>query len=176
MAELNPEDNSLAEKSSTPSSISGLPKTINFPPELRQILEQIPEPEREKVGGVIAALIIKQTTSSFRSPIPPPDILQGYNDIIPDGANRILVMTEEQSKHRIAIEKDVINAQMQESSRGQIIGFILGILGLVIATYLGINGHDWLAGTIATTTIISLVTIFVLGKKSQHEDLESKAP
>lgn len=44
----------------------------------------------------------------FSGPLPPPDMLLKYNDIVPDGAERIIVMAEKQQNHRIYLEKLVV--------------------------------------------------------------------
>jgi len=40
---------------------------------------------------------------------------------------------------------------------------------LVISLSLGLLGHDWLAGVIGTTTVVGLVTAFIIGKKEVSE-------
>ena len=45
----------------------------------------------------------------FQGPLPPPAILEHYDRIVPGAAARILVMAENQSKHRQVLERRVIN-------------------------------------------------------------------
>ena len=40
----------------------------------------------------------------YAGPIPPPAMLKEFNEIIPDGANRILKMAEVQVAHRHSLE------------------------------------------------------------------------
>jgi uncharacterized membrane protein len=37
---------------------------------------------------------------SFSGPLPPPEVLQNYNQITPGAADRIISMAEKQSQHR----------------------------------------------------------------------------
>jgi uncharacterized membrane protein len=145
---------------------------INFPEEIKTILDELPEPQQKAVKAILIAS--KVTKASFRSPIPPPEILKRYNEIIPNGAERILNMAEEQSRHRMAMEKDTIKEEQRQSSKGQNFGFIIGAVGLLIAGALAYNGHDWFAGILGTTTLGSLVGTFIYGKKSQQNDLSQK--
>lgn len=46
----------------------------------------------------------------FSGPIPHPRILKGYEEILPGSADRILTMAENQSKHRQAIEAEVVHS------------------------------------------------------------------
>jgi uncharacterized membrane protein len=147
-----------------------------FPEEIQTIIEDADIPQ-EKKYSIIKAFFqvtsIKQS-STFRGPIPPPEVLKGYNDIIENGAERILTMAEKQSTHRMQLENHAIREELKQSRLGQVFGFILGIVGFGLATFLALYGHETIAGIFGTTTIIGLVTVFVLGKKSQHNDLEEK--
>ncbi|HEV8538853.1 MAG TPA: DUF2335 domain-containing protein, partial [Bacteroidota bacterium] len=58
---------------------------------------------------------------------------------------------------------------------GQFLGFIVAIAFLAAAYSLGMNGHEWLGGIIGGTTLTGLVTVFVIGKKKQNQDLLVKA-
>ena len=73
-----------------------------FPKELETILQGIPEKKQKEVRRVFKRILIHQ--SSFSGPIPPPDILKGYNDVVKDGAERIIAMAEKQSNHRMILE------------------------------------------------------------------------
>ena len=84
-------------------------------------------------------------------------------------------MAEEQSKHRQELEKKVIFSQIKQSSTGQWMAFIIAIFSLSITAYLSMNGQTTVASILASTTIIGLASVFVLGKKSQKKDLEDKS-
>jgi uncharacterized membrane protein len=81
-------------------------------------------------------------------------------------------MAENQSMHRIELEKYAIREELKQSKKGQIFGFILAIVGMLIAFGLAYLGHDTVAGIFGTTTIVGLVTIFVFGKRKQNKDFE----
>jgi len=107
-------------------------------------------------------------------PLPSPEQLEAYNNIVPNGADRIMQMAENQSKHRMELEKLVTSAQVIESKRGQIFALIISVISLGTSLILGLNGHDTVASVIGGTTIVSLATIFIYGKKSQKKEPESK--
>ncbi len=56
-----------------------------------------------------------QKTEMFSGPLPHPDILQRFNDIVPGAAERILKMAEGQFEHRTALEKKVIESDIARS-------------------------------------------------------------
>jgi len=139
--------------------------------DLEEIIQYVPEEKKEEVLRIITAQTIK-TASTFSGPLPPPSILGDYNEILPNGAERIMKMAENQSSHRIDLEKHAIKEELRQSKNGQIFGFILAILGMLIAFGLAYLRHDTVAGIFGTTTIVGLVTIFVIGKRKQSKDFE----
>jgi len=90
--------------------------------------------------------------ASFSGPLPPPNVLAGYNDAVKDGAERLLKMTENQSNHRMKMEY-----------RGQWFAFILGLMGLTGAVIVGIYGSPWVGVTIGGGTLVILVVAFLKG-------------
>ncbi|GHT31390.1 membrane protein [Bacteroidia bacterium] len=130
-----------------------------------------PELSKEKKEQIVRTIgnISIQQASMFSGPVPPPEILKGYNEIIPNSAERMLVMAEKQLGHLIEIENHAIKEELKQSRLGQLFGFILGLVGFGLATFLAFFGHETIAGIFGTTTIVGLVTVFVLGKKVQKE-------
>ncbi|MDR0873347.1 MAG: DUF2335 domain-containing protein [Prevotellaceae bacterium] len=130
-----------------------------------------PELSKEKKEQIVRTIgnISIQQASMFSGPVPPPEILKGYNEIIPNSAERMLVMAEKQLGHLIEIENHAIKEELKQSRLGQLFGFILGLVGFGLATFLAFFGHETIAGIFGTTTIVGLVTVFVLGRKVQKE-------
>jgi len=111
--------------------------------------------------------------TTFQGPLPHPDILKGYNEVVPNGAERIFALAEKQTEHRMSLERKVIDEEIRLSLRGQNFGFILGLTGLTLSALLAFLGHEVVAGIFASTTIIGLVTVFVVGKKLSLKDDDS---
>ena len=81
-------------------------------------------------------------------------------------------MAEKQQEHRMQIENKVIHSQSLQSKLGQVFGLIIGIVGIASGTYLASIGETTVGGIIAGGTVVSLVSVFVLGKKAQRNNLE----
>ncbi|MFT5891936.1 MAG: putative membrane protein [Dokdonia sp.] len=149
------------------------------PEELLAILDD-PDISPEKKEEIKDAFILSITsiTRSFSGPIPPPDVLNDYNQVIPDAAERILQMAEKQSEHRMFLEKTVIPEQVSQSKRGQIFGFIAAIICFILTLIFGLKGEIKLAVAIITVTVLGLSSIFVLGKiysnKKQEDNSEDE--
>jgi uncharacterized membrane protein len=107
-------------------------------------------------------------------PIPDPETLARYNEIIPNGAERILAMAEKQSAHRISTEKLVISKQLLQSQVGQWLAFFLTIF-LVSAGIVALKfDYPTVAGTIFGLTITSVCGTFIYGKIAEKRDLDNK--
>lgn len=62
----------------------------DFPQEIQEILND-PELSDDKKEKIISVLTIKR---SFSGPLPSPDVLQQYNNVVKDGAERVVKMAE----------------------------------------------------------------------------------
>ena len=97
---------------------------------------------------------VQVTIGSFSGPLPPPEILRGYADALPDGPNRIVTAWEGQASHRQKLERN-----------GQIIGASLGAGAIIAAVYCASIGQPWVGGAIVLATMVgvgasSLLNIF----------------
>ncbi len=137
--------------------------------ELNELIKFVPQEKKEEAVKIISSLTIK-AASSFSGPLPPPSVLKEYNNVLENGAERIMKMAEMQSSHRIDLEKLAIGEELKQSRNGQVYGFILAIIGMGIALAMAVLEHETVAGIFGTTTIIGLVTVFVLGKKRQNKE------
>jgi uncharacterized membrane protein len=103
-------------------------------------------------------------------PIPHPTILDQYNAIIPNGADRILAMAEKQAAHRQYLEKTVIESDKKRSAMGLFLGFILALVlgcGGIYPMATGSSGYGF------ATILINLgglVGTFLYAQKSRKEE------
>lgn len=113
------------------------------------------------------------TTMEFSSgPLPQPHILEKYNQIIPNAAERILVMAEKQSQHRRELEVKVTRADIRDGGLGIICGLIIGLAGMVAAVIISLYGQPIVGGIMGIGTLVSLVEIFVIGSRQKREEIK----
>lgn len=129
-----------------------------------EISEAIKELSQDKRIAVIRAI----KGESFSGPIPHPELLKKYDQIQSGFAERIVRMAEKQLDHRIECENKVVESSISESKRGQNYGLAVSLLFLIASVILGLLGHDWLAGTLGAGTLVSLVAIFITGRKAKE--------
>ena len=114
------------------------------------------------------------TTVRFVGPLPPPELLKRYDEVIPGGAERIIALAERQSAHRQELEKTVINSNCKNERLGTILGFVLAMIALIGGFALVAAGFD-VGGIAAIVSALgSLVGVFIYGKKKQQEDRADK--
>lgn len=126
------------------------PAEIQSPSE-RPTLEDLPPEEvREEVvralmSGEATIVSSHQMMASYSGPLPPPDILEGYDRAVPGSAERILARLEGQTTHRQAMEK-----------RGQTIAAALGGGAIIASVICALAGQPLVAASIVVATMIGI--------------------
>ncbi len=101
----------------------------------------------------------------FAGPLPPPHMLQGYEEVLSGAADRIVRMAESQANHRQEQESRILTAATQLSKLGMFLGFCLALAILGVAGWL-ISIREWYSVLIGTFKImVTLVSLFVLGRR-----------
>lgn len=115
--------------------------------------------------GTAVKLIAQQIreVSAFSGPLPPPEAVEYYNKIIPNGADRLLKLVELQSEHRRACEEIGLNASISISKRGQILAFLLSLVGFGIAGLCAYFQQPVPSTVIGGGTLLGLASLFIKG-------------
>jgi len=101
----------------------------------------------------------------IQGPLPPPDILAKYEHIQKGLVDRIVSMAEKESAHRHEVDKLCLNKAFSQQSRGQIFGFLIGIVAIIAGTCAAILGNTLAGSIIGGSGVISLVSVFVIGRR-----------
>jgi uncharacterized membrane protein len=152
----------------------------NLPREIETILEEadqkifqsIAPNERPKVARLVRVV----SQRYFSGPLPPPEILAQYDDIVPGSAKLIFAMVEKQSAHRILLEDRTNKAQTEQSGRGQWMAFVVAMAFLGGSLWISHDGYPAVGAVLGGATVVSLATAFILGKRGQQRDLEQERP
>jgi uncharacterized membrane protein len=126
------------------------------------------EPQIEVTGKV---------TETYSGPIPPPPQLAAFNEIIPNGADRIMTMAENvqaaQIERRIKVlnirEKAIAN-EHSEIILGQWFAFFLCISALAGGIFLMWQGHTATGGLLSGAALVNIaVTLITRGKTNTRK-------
>lgn len=140
----------------------------------------IHEPEVEVISDKIhqqadKKLLLAQRSEFFSGPIPPPELLARYNKIIPNGADRILTMAEQQQSHRHYLEKSVVECDMRRSDRGLLLGFVITAIFGIGGIYLIATGHNLNGLAIIFMPLATLVGTFIYAQNSRKKERIEKS-
>ena len=137
------------------------------------VFSSIPKHNRLRLSKV-SIEHYQQHVSVRSGPLPNPEELAAYNQVIPNGADRIMKMAEAQSAHRISLETTVVQSQQKQAFCGQIFGLIIGLAGLGLSTLAAVRGQPWFGSIIGGTTLVSMVSVFVYARREQKKELVEK--
>ena len=114
-----------------------------------------------------------EASFSWSAPLPPPDLLKQYNEVFPGCAERIVAMAESQSSHRQQVEGKVVGGNVSSQKTGLWLGFVLALIVILSGTWLVYTGHLAWGAAFTGFPLVSLVSVFVFGKRQQIRQLES---
>ena len=128
---------------------------------------QVEQIARQQVMGVQV---------SYSGPLPPPEILEHFDRIVPGGAERIFAQFESQSARRQKIEVRVINSNTFVQIFGAVSALILGTIAIGGGLYLVHEGKSLGGFGAFFAGLASLVGVYIYGKKSQVDERKAKRP
>jgi uncharacterized membrane protein len=138
--------------------------------------DQVPAPPQRQPPAPPGAIVtVQQTVQGFTGPIPPPEVLGGYEAVLPGTANRIVSMAERQSEHRQDLERRVVGANIRHEELGPWIGAAVVVILIAAAVIVTIAGYPWTGGVIGAFDVVGVVTVFVLRQQARERDLQDKA-
>lgn len=123
-----------------------------------------------------AAFQVIEEHESYAGPIPHPDLLRRFNEIVPGAAERIIAMAESQQRHRQDLERTVVRGGSKRSWMGLFAGLIVTLAFLFVSAGLIRDGHEVAGSVLGTVDLVALVTVFVLGVTNQRQERQAKAP
>ena len=105
------------------------------------------------------------TQQQWSGPLPPPAALAQFNNIIPNGAERIVVMVEREQQSRQDLDKQAIFAQIQDTQRGHYIGAFIAALAIGASVYTAYIGAHWSVSVALVSLPIAAIINSIRGKR-----------
>ncbi|WP_429971654.1 DUF2335 domain-containing protein [Fructilactobacillus sp. Tb1] len=113
------------------------------------------------LNNELKSIVQAKHTMIQSGPLPDPQTLEQYNSIVPDAAERIIKMAEEQAKNRQSI--DIIKIKTIRFSQifGVIAAFIISMTAMIGGFILILTGHS-VSGWISILSGVSpLIAVFI---------------
>jgi uncharacterized membrane protein len=149
--------------------------------ERRQLLRRIADVERTSRSGSSGAaqqpqFVARVQGTLYQGPLPHPEILAGYDNVLPGAADRIITMAEKNQGHRHALEAKVIPAGITSERIGQIFAFLLYLATLGSGTYLVASGKEPYGVTEMLASTAAFAALYFKGQREKKRELRGKRP
>lgn len=99
----------------------------------------------------------QQIEMMWSGPLPPPQVLASFNDIVPNGAERIIAAWEKETAHRHKMDMRTST----ESILGKVFALVFVITALAICGFTAYIGATWVSAVLGGGVIASVVWAFV---------------
>lgn len=139
------------------------------------------EPPDEQHPAAIS--IRASAAASFSGPLPPPRLLKEYEEASPGSADRIIRMAETEETHRQAIETRALEATIADVEKDRslsrlslIFGALLVALVVAAGCVVAIAGHPTQGMILCAATVVSLASVFVLGRRDRESTSIASRP
>ncbi len=93
-----------------------------------------------------------------------------YDVVQPGLGERIVSMAENQSNHRMEMEKVVVQGDSTRANWGLFAALFFGLACLGCGTFLIQKGHDKAGAAIVGTPILGVISTFIYGTNSRREE------
>jgi len=138
-----------------------------------------PEMSRQILGppNQPSLVAVETTLSTTHSgPIPPPEIIGGYEKVLVGSADRIIRMAEKEQDHRHTVQLRGQRHQAAITVLGQICAFILSLSGIVGGVFLAMHDKQLTGFGIFFTSLASLVGLFFYNRGRQNNPPNPRSP
>jgi len=85
-------------------------------------------------------------------------------------------MAEQTAEHKRSVEMKVCDAAIMDRRWGQWLGFIIAVIAIGCATYMGVHGAQWSASVLGLGGVIGLASAFIQGRRQDGKRAESQQP
>jgi len=109
----------------------------------------------------MARLEMQQIQQHWSGPLPPPETLAAFDQIVPGGAARIFDQFEKEADHRRALEAQQAQFVVRDTLIGQILAGAFAVGGLGVAAFAVYMNAQWAAALIGGGVLVPIVYAFL---------------
>ena len=100
--------------------------------------------------------------------LPPPEVLQEYERIMPGVTKLLIEKAIQHQQNRAESERRALNIYNLKSFAGLIFGFLIGVFGMGGGFYLTMKGFNIIGFIFSSSTLVTLVMSFIYGSQSKR--------
>lgn len=117
-------------------------------------LEEADPRQHELLEQVRSVIYQEIRAVNYKGPIPPPQVLKKYDEVIPGLSERIIDAWQIQSQHRQTVEREVLSRREGRKDRSQHHALIIALVGLGLAAAVAaIDANPWVAIIFAVVSV-----------------------
>lgn len=99
--------------------------------------------------------------AEWSGPLPPPGILEQFNHVVDNGAERIFQAWEAETQHRHQLERRDLMATAIDAILGKVFAFLFVMAALTVCAVAIAWNAPWVAGLLGSGVIGSVVWAFI---------------
>lgn len=133
--------------------------------EVGEILDKLDPEEKEIISTMI----------SYSGPLPPPELLKGYAETLPDAPNRIFEMAEDQQRHRQEIESRLLDKSFNYKNFGMVCGAIITITFVICSFLLIFFDKEWYGLALLGSCVATVVGFMIIQRYDKEENKDNNS-
>ncbi len=107
-----------------------------------------------------------EPTEVIDGELPAADTVEAYEQVLPGAADRIVRMLEQQSAHRMEMERTLARSAARTERLRQVLGVGIVLVVFIVATRLITGGHEAPGTVLALADLVLLAAVY-LGRSHQ---------
>ena len=115
------------------------------------------------------ATIIHQQNELWQGPLPSPQALDQFRQIVPDAPERIFAQWEQEAAHRRELEQTSLDGNLRTVRVGQVAAIVFALSAMGVAGFSVWMHEPWVAGVIGGTTVVSVVGAFLYQRRKNGQ-------
>ena len=126
-------------------------------------------------------MLVEAHSQQFRGPLPHPDILERYDQIVPGSAKSIIDSFIVEGTHRrardnreVAMCEEWARADVDLQKRGQVLGFILAVIGIGGGLGAIVMGATVSGAVVSSASLAAMVVAFLRQRHTGNEEPAAK--
>ena len=123
-------------------------------------------------GASSEVTVVQATAETYSGPLPQPQAMNAYEDVLPGAADRILTMAEQKAEQQRRMEEgtlDLAELEIHSAYRQALLGLVLGAFVAVVivagGAYMAFLGHAEAGAGVIGGTIVGMAATFVYGAR-----------
>ncbi|MFZ4580445.1 MAG: DUF2335 domain-containing protein [Myxococcota bacterium] len=127
---------------------------------------QVAMPQLSGLSGL--SVQVEHRLEQRSGPLPDPEALARYGEVVPNGAERIMALAERQASHRMDLERIALGGHLAASKWGQVFALVISLAALGSSVAIAFSTRDWkLAALPLSLSLLGVARAFVVGRESK---------